>query len=67
MLKVKDIVRTPLKRNSFSVKGMHGDVQAIKEGNAIHPAGLAYVRIMGTQDKFWFDIAHLTPIKWLND
>ena len=40
MLKIKDIVRTPLKRNRFSVLGQHGDVQAIRDGNAIHPAGL---------------------------
>ena len=67
MLKINDIVRTPLKRNRFSLLGMHGDVQAIRDGNAIHPAGLALVRIMGTQDRFWFDIAQLTPLDWLND
>ena len=67
MLKVADIVLTPLKRNRFSVKGIHGDVEAIKEGNAIHPAGLALVRMMGSQDRHWFDIAQLTPIDWLND
>jgi hypothetical protein len=67
MLKIKDIVRTPLKRNRFSVLGQHGDVQAIKDGNAIHSAGLALVRLMGSQDRHWFDIAQLTPIDWLND
>ena len=67
MLKIKDIVRTPLKRNRFSVLGQHGDIQAIRDGNAIHPAGLALVRIMGMQDRFWFDIAQLTPLDWLND
>jgi hypothetical protein len=67
MLKIKDIVRTPLKRNSLSVLGMHGDVQAIRKGNAIHPAGLALVRLMGSQDRHWFNIAQLTPLDWLND
>ena len=67
MIKVNDIVRTPLKRNRLSVLGIHGDVKAIKEGNAIHPAGLALVRLMGSQDRHWFDVAQLTPIDWLND
>ena len=67
MLKVKDIVRTPLKRNAYSVKGMHGNVVALREGNAIHPDGLALVRLMGTNHQVWLDIARLTPIDWLND
>ena len=67
MLKVKDIVCTPLKRNASSVKGMHGNVVSIRDGNAIHPDGLALVRLMGSQKQLWFDIAHLTPIDWLND
>jgi|TARA_R100000008_G_scaffold86175_1_gene78252 hypothetical protein len=67
MVKVNDIVRTTLKRNAYSVKGMHGNVVAIRGGNAIHPDGLALVRLMGTNHKVWLDIAKLTPIDWLND
>ena len=59
MIKLKDIVKTPL--------GNHGDVQAIRQGNAIHPDGLALVRLMGSQDQQWFHISDLVPINWLND
>jgi len=67
MVKVNDIVCTPLKRNAYSVRGMHGNVVALRDGNAIHPDGLALVRLMGTNHKVWLDIARLTPIDWLND
>ena len=67
MLKITDIVQTPLKRNAYSVKGMHGNVVALRDGNAIHPDGLALVRLMGTNHEVWLDIARLTPIDWLND
>jgi len=67
MVKGNDIVRTPLKRNAYSVRGMHGNVVALRDGNAIHPDGLALVRLMGTNHKVWLDIARLTPIDWLND
>tara|TARA_Y100000310_G_scaffold293253_1_gene322707 strand:+ start:511 stop:690 length:180 start_codon:yes stop_codon:yes gene_type:complete len=59
MLKLKDVVRTPL--------GHHGDIQAIREPNAIHRDGLALVRLMGSQDHKWFRIRHLQPVEWLND
>ena len=62
MIKINDIVLTPLKRNRFSVRGMHGYVEAIKDGNAVHPAGLALVRMMGSEDLHWFDIARLIRI-----
>jgi len=62
MLKVNDIVCTPLKRNRFSVRGMHGHVKALRNGNAIHPAGLALVSMMGSQVEHWFDIARLIRI-----
>ena len=67
MIKLNDIVRTPLKRNAYSVRGMHGNVEAIRESNAIHPEGLALVRLMGTDRRVWLDISRLTPIDWLND
>ena len=67
MVKVNDIVRTTLKRNAYSVKGMHGNVVALHDPNAIHPNGLALVRLMGTNHQVWLDIAKLTPIDWLND
>ena len=62
MLKINDIVLTPLKRNRFSVRGMHGHVEALKDGNAIHPAGLALVRMMSSDECKWFDIARLIRI-----
>ena len=54
MIKIKDVVKTPL--------GHHGDVQALRKGNAIHPDGLALVRLMGSQDHKWFNIRHLRPV-----
>ena len=60
MLKLKDAVQVKLSRRV-------GDVQAIREPNAIHPDGLALVRFIGTQVKRWFRISDLTPLDWLND
>jgi len=47
--------------------GKVGDVQMLKKGNAIHPAGLALVRFYRTQRGAWFDINQLRPVAWLND
>jgi hypothetical protein len=59
MLKLKDIVRMP--------NGKVGDIQSLKEGNAIHPDGLALVRFYRTNRGAWFRINELQPISWLND
>lgn len=60
MLKIKDAVQVKHSRRV-------GDVQAIRQPNAIHPDGLALVRFMGSQVKRWFRISDLTPLDWLND
>ena len=59
MLKIKDIVRMP--------NGKVGDVQSLKQGNAIHPDGLALVRLYRSQVCQWFRVSELRPISWLND
>ena len=64
MLKIKDAVQV---KQGFAFSRRVGDVQALREPNAIHPDGLALVRFMGTQVKRWFRISHLTPLDWLND
>ena len=47
--------------------GKVGDIQSLKEGNAIHPDGLALVRFYRTNRGAWFRINELQPISWLND
>ena len=64
MLKIKDAVQV---KQGFAFSRRVGDVQAIREPNAIHPDGLALVRFMGTQVKRWFRISDLTPLDGLND
>ena len=63
MLKIKDAVQVKVPVGH----GRVGDVQAIREPNAIHPDGLALVRFMGSQVKRWYRISQLTPLTWLND
>jgi len=64
MLKIKDAVQV---KQGFAFSRRVGDVQAIREPNAIHPDGLALVRFMGTQVKRWFRVSDLTPLDGLND
>lgn len=63
MLKIKDAVQVKVPVG----RGRVGDVQAIREGNAIHPDGLVLVRFMGSQVKQWFRTSDLRPLTWLND
>jgi len=63
MLKIKDAVTTDPRRGY----GYVGDIQALREPNAIHPDGLALVRKMGSQRRRWHRISSLTPLTWLND
>ena len=59
MLKIKDAVRMP--------DGKVGDVQSLKQGNAIHPDGLALVRLYRSQVRKWFRVSDLKPLDWLNN